>query len=335
MTIHNERSRPTDRRPPPAAPRYARPPRRRRAVLAAVLAAGVAAATATTSAPAGATRQAAATGVPIGVHVVQKASAFDHQFLFKSARATCGDGEVVVGGGAQVFPDNSFTRQVALRSLVPIKNADGQGHDSYSVTAVAVDGVQVDWKVTAFAVCARAGSVPTHHIVPKVTGLAEGKTTDATAAVCPSGERVLGTGAEVVGVAGSGDLVLQVARPDGPGGIARVQGHVGVEAFTGPWRVGAYAICAATPLGYKVAFGRSDEAASESRKDAFALCPGQQPLGFGGAVTNVAPANASLQSIEPFANSSGKGSKTLATENTPTTDPWDFIVTTAVCVNNG
>jgi hypothetical protein len=263
--------------------------------------------------------------------VVSRPSSFDHLSLFHGARAVCGDGEVVVGGGAQVYPDNESTRPVALTELVPLSDADGLGHDGYAVTAKAVTVVQVSWRVTAFAVCAQASSVPTQHIVKTPTDLSTTSTVQATAAACPPGERVLGSGADVFSI-GTGSVVLQVARPDGPGGIARVQGHV-APGFTGSWKVDAYAICAATPPGYKVAFGGSHAPPSETRKEATVVCGGQQPLGLGGAISNIAPGNASLQSIQPFSNSSSSGSKTVAVENTPTDREWENIATTAVCVD--
>lgn len=67
---------------------------------------------------------------------------------------------------------------------------------------------------------------------------------------------------------------------------------------------------------------------------AFATCPGtKQLLGAGGAVSNVAPANVSLQVVYPFSNLRPGMVEGAAVENTPTSVNWDFIVATAISAN--
>jgi hypothetical protein len=94
---------------------------------------------------------------------------------------------------------------------------------------------------------------------------------------------------------------LQVARTDKLGHLTRAQAHE-VGNFTGNWNMVAFAVCALPPRGFVVPpFGESPERGSQTVKTATASCPGTTKLlSAGGAVTNVAPGFATLQSVIPL-----------------------------------
>jgi hypothetical protein len=115
----------------------------------------------------------------------------------------------------------------------------------------------------------------------------------------------------------TGNVVLQVARPSGPGDIARAQAHEVAGGYTGKWSVTAYAVCVPTkPAGYQVVFGESPERLSESSKHAGASCPiFKRLLSSGAAITNIAPGHVSLQGIVP--EDTNDYTYASAVENTP------------------
>ena len=243
----------------------------------------------------------------------------------------CPPGKRVIGGGGWVQEIGPITRKPALTQLRPLEQYNGP-RDAYMVTAAeTTPGTTGDWWVQAYAMC--ANPLPGWHIV-QATTTQSSQPMQATAAVCPSGERVIGTGARVSTSTGDnayvGEVVLQVARPSGPGDIARAQAHEDANDFPLPWSVTAYAICVAPPPGYQIVFAESPARDSESTKLAFAPCPGGKRLhSSGAAITNVAPGNVSLQGI--FPDLDGGETQALAVENTPTNVDWDFIVATAIC----
>jgi hypothetical protein len=259
----------------------------------------------------------------------------------KSATATCPEGKQIVGGGIWTVADLS----VMPTGLEPFRSAVS-GRYSYQVTAAALPpGPPSDWRIEAFAFC--ADPIPGYEIVPRVTGFSAGNVQTADP-VCPSGKRVLGSGARVdfppeepkQGVG------LQVARVDALGGMVRTQAR---RTTVGPspsqWRLTGYAICSNQPFGYLVVGERSPEEGSERAKYAYADCPSlplsnwmarrRRFLSIGGAVTNVAPANISLGRLAPdrwwdgYADDSAFAT---GVENTPTSADWDFIVVRIICV---
>jgi hypothetical protein len=165
------------------------------------------------------------------------------------------------------------------------------------------------------------------HIVPRTISDGFSPPMLATAAVCPPAERVLGSGALISD--GAREVGLQVARPSGPGDIARAQAHEESNGYANDWSLTAYAVCAPPPSGYEVIFGPSDEELSEPVKTAFAGCTGtRRVIGAGAAITNVAPGNVSLEEVNPYL---ANWVRATAVENVPLATNWDFIVATAVC----
>ena len=279
---------------------------------------------------------AASASAVSGLQTVAQASGSDLQPR-KTVTATCPPGKRVIGGGGFIQEDGFFdVGRPVLTQLRPVH--PNHGRDAYVVsgarTQVGFFGEK--WQIGAYAVCASPfGGV---HIVPARTDPSF-SLVQATAAVCPGDERVIGSGARVSSL--EGDVVLQVARPSTPGDIVRAQGHLKLFGQPRTWRVTAYAICVRRSAlkNYRVVFTRSKERDSETRKEAFAACqPGQHLLSSGAAVTNVGPGSVSLQGIWPDTGSISPNVDTAATqavavENVPWPVGWDFIVATAICAS--
>jgi hypothetical protein len=262
-----------------------------------------------------------------GIHIVSSSSTSSSTGL-KQVQAYCPVGERVIGGGGFVQEVSGTSRKPTLTELRPIFRYDGT-RDAYRVTAAeTVPGTANTWLVSAYAVCAPAGSVSNWGIVRATTPLSS-NAVQSTAAVCPSGRRVLGTGISVSDP--FGEVVLQIARSSGPGDIARAQAHEDVDGYAANWSVSAYAICTTPPIGYVVPpFGRSTASDSENWKIAQANCPTSTVAhSAGAAVSTVAPGNVSLQAVFPTAGL--RGAQAIAVENTPTNADWDFMVAAAAC----
>jgi hypothetical protein len=264
-----------------------------------------------------------------GVHLVEGHSQFDSDF-FKPARAYCAENERVIGGGARITEENGGVN-AALTALKPVRLIDHGTRDAYVVTAAeTTTGTTGRWMVEAFAMCAKP--LPGLHIVPSDPMPPSSEPMQATAAVCPAGEVVIGSGG-TVSAGAEGQVVLQGARPSHPGDIARVQAHEDATGYPLIWSTTAYAVCAPRPDGYEeVVFAASLLSHSESPKTAGLAagdgCPlGKQLLSSGAAIGSAAPGNVSLRTVLPLTQ------RTYATavENTPTNLDWDFIVATSVC----
>jgi hypothetical protein len=268
------------------------------------------------------TAQAATTIAVSGVQVVSSESATNSNSL-KTAVAYCPSNKRVIGGSGSIR--NTFSRIPALTELRPVRLYDGT-RDAYVVTAAETpSGTDANWSVDAVAVCAN----PLNGLsIVSATTTSSSSSMQATSASC-SGGAVIGTGGRIS--INTGHVVLQVARPSGPGDIARVQAHETAAGYSANWSVTSYAVCVPTkPMGYEVVFASSPGRLSESVKEVYAFCPaGKQVLSSGAAITNVAPGHVSLQAI-----SRGVGNTyARAVENTPTSLDWDFIVATAICAS--
>ena len=146
--------------------------------------------------------------------------------------------------------------------------------------------------------------------------------------MCPSGQRAIGSGAEIDDK--SGHVALQVARPSHPGDIARAEAQEAHAPHPGAWHVTAYALCAPTPAGYEVVFGESPLRASEGLKRAVARCPAsKQLLSAGAAISNLAPGQVALRTMRP--DTLFRQTVAEATETSALAASWDFIVASSVC----
>jgi hypothetical protein len=261
----------------------------------------------------------------------------------KTATAVCPAGKRVLGGGGSITSSSgSDADAVTLTRLKPYMDGS-TGRFGYAVRAAETySGTTDDWSVYAWAIC--ANPVPGLHIVVEETE-SSSLAKQSTQAPCPSGKRALGSGAEILfdlsqfqqGVG------LQVARASGTGDITRAQAHEAPSGYPHNWRVAAYAICATTPAGYEVRYGGSVAQGSEHVKVATVDCPEywdysipgvprkfrKQNVGMGGAVTDSAPGNVTLNGIHPWFYDLVR---LRAVENTPTNLSWEGIAVQAICV---
>ena len=112
----------------------------------------------------------------------------------KTLVAYCPQGTRVVGGGGDTATANGFiTEGLALTRLEPVRRYDGV-RDAYVVTAAKSGSVVVGaWKVRAYATRADPATLPGLQIVPSAPTAWSSAPMRATSAVCPAGQRVIGT----------------------------------------------------------------------------------------------------------------------------------------------
>jgi hypothetical protein len=184
--------------------------------------------------------------VPGLVRVSTGLSASDSQSP-KPRTAVCPTGMKVLGGGARVVgPAAGVIRLTQLKPVSP----GGVLADRYDVVAEEpAGGVAGNWSVEGYALCAPAASVPGHVVVREESD-SDSVTPKETAAVCPTGKRVIGTGAEVV-FGNFGAVGLTLSRASGPLDIARAGAAEDIGGQPGNWYVTAYAVCA-NPVGATV-----------------------------------------------------------------------------------
>ncbi|MEQ7009066.1 hypothetical protein ABN028_23075 [Actinopolymorpha sp. B17G11] len=253
----------------------------------------------------------------------------------KRARAECPQGKRVLGGGARI---NGPGRMVLTR-LRPYYEKT-YGKSGYVVTAAETyAGNSKNWKVDVYAIC--ADPLPGYHIVTTQTARSS-SARQAAVAPCPGGKRAVGSGATVgldhgleVGVG------LQVARASGSGDSTRAQAHEAPQGYPYDWNLFTHAVCADTPAGYQVVYDASEQRGTESYKVAYAKCPEywdysipglprkfrKPTISMGGAVSDVAPADATLRTIEPW-----YFDRIMTGAVGPTDRSWDSIVSQAICV---
>jgi hypothetical protein len=243
----------------------------------------------------------------------------DNSEPHKIARAVCPSYTDVIGGGGYVV-DHGAGR-VVLNALVPVVSP---GDDYYEAIATAPPGFTHIWSLQAYAICAPPGAV--RHLNVKFQP-SDGGLTSSTfrhaEAVCPAGQKVLGSGAEASGNAGyTGELGLQLVRSSGPLDIVRATAREDADGYAYAWAVTAVAVCA-DPVPGQVAAANVVTSAT-----GHVTCPPSAPLvhgaGGGGSVNDSGPTF--LQGIIPDV---GLHSVTTMMTTTPTAG----MVTAAVCAN--
>ena len=250
----------------------------------------------------------------------------------QTVTAECPEDKQILGGGGVVYGHPNDTLKLTLTRLEPVDSVNGTDRHGFVVTGAETARVDTPWSISAYAICADA--VPGHHIEDEPTPMSnsEGK---SVAAVCPSGTRVLGSGARIDNP-GDHEVGLQVARASASGDIVRAQAHVDASGYDRSWGLTAYAVCATTPEGYQIRYGESDQSESETTKPARVSCgSGRRLIAAGAAITNTAPGHVSLQRSVPYSTPTYNSVSAMAVENTPYNDNWDFIVAQAICVTPG
>jgi hypothetical protein len=281
----------------------------------------------------------------------------DNSTDVKRAIATCPVGKQILGGGGWITgADEAVSRRVVLTGLIPYRT--GNGRYAYAVSASETyAGTSGAWHVNAYASC--SDPVTGHHIVAASTSRSSGEVKRATA-VCPTGQRVVGTGAAINFSIWPGPdgrpvemargIGLQVLRADALGGLTRAQAREAQGGYPYSWWLDAYAVCTDPPYKYQIRTGGSDATGSENEKGVNSgacekyieyIRPGlpvsreRLSLNIGGALDDSTPGAVALSSLFPWYYSvfgdNYERANAFAYENTPTPASWDVMAQT-ICV---
>jgi hypothetical protein len=148
----------------------------------------------------------------------------------------CPGDTVVVGGGAWIDQPNA---PVVLTMLLPHT-------DDFVAEAMATGQIVFEWRMFVQVICARRP--PGYQIVSRATGFSS-STFKAVDARCPSGTRVIGSGAGIdQSPFGVTEVGLHMVRPDGALTMGRANAREDANGFSGTWQLTALAICIA-PVG--------------------------------------------------------------------------------------
>jgi hypothetical protein len=186
----------------------------------------------------------------------------------KSATVTCSAGKQATGAaGIKTHAAFGEVRLLAARPSSDLKSVVSTFREDET-------GFAGSWQPTAFALCA---PLPGLQRVTRTT--ASNSVAKNVTASCPSGKRLVGLGGETNG--GSGQVVIEVMRPDQPLTAAIVSAREDQNGFAGSWTVTAHAICAPGPHGLQRVSAAGQVTAGGP--DVVADCPpGKGLLGVGG-----------------------------------------------------
>jgi hypothetical protein len=270
--------------------------------------AAVGAAVAVGGAAAVASAVPASAAVP-GRQVVQVTGVFDSA-RSKSVEVFCPAGKRVAGAGFQLLGAQG---EIVLDSLVPSVN-------SVRVTATEdQDGTNLNWKITAIAVC--ANPLPGQEIIFAQSGFGPGQSR-STSVSCPAGKRVLGTGVGTVNGAGQ----VQVNNLLLGDSTVYATGIADQDGYIGSWSLGVYAVCVNTLAGQGVVATNSG-VDSNGTKVQSAECPGRRSYGIGWSI------GGSGQVLVNYGGIGESGMTAVATEDDDGyLDNWAMGAST-VCAN--
>lgn len=224
---------------------------------------------------------------------------------FKYSEAPCNIGDVVVGGGASVDDDSQSGGKVPLVRLEPNHYVQG-GVDRYRYIAEArepVAGFAGNWFLVTYAICAPQTFLG-YEIVPSPAASPSSQAFQSAKATCPTGKRVIGTGARVRfagdgGDNGPGELGLQLSRSSGARDISRATAREDADGYSGTWTLSSYAVCAQ-------GLAATVQGQVSNTAEAVARCGDSTQVhgaGGGGSLTDSGPVF--LHEVIPYAGSNG------------------------------
>ena len=186
----------------------------------------------------------------------------------KSATVTCPTGKQVVGAAAaQTVTGQGQVRLLAARPSPDLKSVLSTFREDET-------GFAGSWQPSAYALCA-----PLPGLVRVAKTSASSSAAKNVTATCPTGKRLVGLGGETAG--GSGQVVIDVLRPDQALRAATVAAREDQNGFGGNWTVSAYAVCAPGPHGLQRV--SASGVVTAGGPDVVASCPaGQALVGVGG-----------------------------------------------------
>lgn len=213
----------------------------------------------------------------------------------KGARAECPPELRVIGAGGEI---NGAGGEVVLEDVIP-----ENGLRSVSVNAREQQGGSSrQWAVSAIAICA-SPTLGMHLVSADSDSTSSNKS--VTTAPCPTGEKLLGTGAEIFG--GNGEVKLDQINPSF--GLTRTFAFAREDrnGFSGLWGVTAHAICG-KDVGQQLV--RASRSTTSSAVGVTASCaPGQKALGGGFDSTVLGFGEAVVDSFVPQSINVLAGSK--------------------------
>ena len=197
----------------------------------------------------------AASALPGRVRVFSDATASDTTTL-KSAFAVCPAGTRVVGGGGWAF--DSDAGKVHFTRLEPFHSS---AIDTFAVEAASEPGFTGNWWLQAYAICVNP---PAGYQIVSAASTSASGTFVSKFVDCPSGKKLLGTGAKVLG----GGREVGIQRTASDFGLTRAlsTGREDANGFSGNWTLTSFGVCAngnANDDGRVVAFDHGCGAHSE------------------------------------------------------------------------
>src|SRR4029453_1530980 len=204
----------------------------------------------------------------------------------KGVNAICPEDYQIVGGGG--WADDFNAGVVMLTRLKPNDTEEGTPTllDTYQVRAQEpATGFAGAWSLTAYAVCAPEFPDAGYEVVRGAIGASPSDTFKTTAAACPEGKQVVGTGAEVTSIAESGRVGLVLNRGSGPLDISRALARE-ISPYNDSWGLFSWAVCRYLPnvtaegTGSSAAGGHYTCADPEDQLHSF---------GVGGGLTDTGP----------------------------------------------
>ncbi|MEU4156507.1 hypothetical protein [Actinoplanes sp. NPDC026670] len=172
-----------------------------------------------------------AEAIPGRVRVV--ATSANNNAAFKQVNPVCPSGTRVVGGGGWAFDNDA--NKVRLIRLEPLSSTQS----SYFVQAEAEIGFTGNWWLEGYAICA---TTPAGHQIVQATSTAASSTFVSKFVDCPTGKKLLGTGATIL----SGNHEVGLQRIGADSGLTRslVTAREDATGFAGNWTLTAYGVCA-------------------------------------------------------------------------------------------
>lgn len=253
-----------------------------------------------------------------GLQVVSVASGFDSQ-PSKSITANCPAGKKVVGGGGRV---NAAGGKAGVTELSPVTGTT----DGFKATGFESDnGFAGTWSIQAYAIC--ANPIAGLQVVSK-TKAPSSLEFQLEAVGCPTGKRVIGTGARINNPAGQ--VALQAKGTNNPDAtFGSVSAYEDIDGFSGSWGLTAFAICLPNPItGFSIA-SASSSWNSDAVKIVNVTCPGGTKVHDIMFSTGAGNGDPVLDALVPT-NAVPTTAQAIVREETGTTENWSVMVQ-AIC----
>jgi hypothetical protein len=155
--------------------------------------------------------------------------------VIKSDWVPC-DGKLLLSGGAFITGEQG---RIVLKGVIP-RIVDFGNHPSYTLARAHVDqsGTNGSWSITGLSICG-------DYAAEKVTAASAYNSVSpkSATAACPSGKKVVGTGAETVQLPRGGDVVIDEVAPNSTLTAVTAKACEAANGFSGKWLVRAYAMC--------------------------------------------------------------------------------------------